>query len=89
MTDPRMEAPAGILVYRSLIHRRDKAHPHNSLDTLGNYPQSLINTRKKSLSACSKISFLKKGPILARLFSSKTPSNRRKKTPIAGGSKTA
>jgi hypothetical protein len=68
MTDPRMEAPAGILVYRSLIHRGDKAHPHNSLDTLGNYPQSLINTRKKSLSACSKIFDLEKRPDFSPTF---------------------
>jgi hypothetical protein len=63
-----MEAPAGIFVYRSTANAGDKAHPHNSLDTLDNYPQSLINTRKKSLSACSKIFDLEKRPDFSPSF---------------------
>jgi hypothetical protein len=68
MTDPRMETSAGIFVYRPDSNAGDKAHPHNSLDTLGNYQQSLINTRKKSLSACSKIFDLEKRPDFSPTF---------------------
>jgi len=68
MTDPRMETSPPILVDRSIDQSREKASPQNSLDTLINNPKSLINTRKKSLSACSKIFDLEKRPDFSPTF---------------------
>jgi hypothetical protein len=50
------------LVNRPTPQAGDKASLYNSLDTLDNYPQSLINTRKITRYARSKIFDLEKRP---------------------------